>query len=134
MDGRNGNGQFAKGNPGGPGRPKRITELAYLRSFVDAVSLDDWRAVISSTIEHAKAGDAKAREWLTKYLIGDPVPISKLAAREVFDPDGQKLLTHEVTELVDDDDPDYVTADARRLIAKAAKRADQNESATDKGM
>src|SRR5437016_5305664 len=71
MSDRNTNGTFAPGNPGGPGRPRRGVERQYLAAFAEAVSLDDWREVVGKAVTDAKAGNAKARDWLSKYLLGD---------------------------------------------------------------
>ncbi len=65
-------GRFVKGSSGGPGRPKRATEQEYLATLGEAVSLADWREVVVRAMSDAKTGDAKAREWLAKYLIGEP--------------------------------------------------------------
>ena len=80
MSDRNTNGTFAAGNPGGPGRPRRGVERQYLAAFAEAVSLDDWQAIIQRAVADAKAGDAKARDWLSKYLVGDePLALVELA-------------------------------------------------------
>jgi hypothetical protein len=63
--------RFAKGKPGGPGRPKRETERKYLNTMVGAVSLEDWAAITQRAVADAKVGDAQARSWLSKYLLGD---------------------------------------------------------------
>src|SRR5262249_40902396 len=43
----------------------------------------DWKEVISATLEAAKQGDAKARDWLARYLIGEkPLSLTDLAADE----------------------------------------------------
>jgi hypothetical protein len=82
-EGRTDNGQFAPGNPGGPGRPRRAIEREYLATLGDAVSLDDWRDVVARAVADAKAGDSAARLWLTKHLIGDKPPaLLDLAAGE----------------------------------------------------
>jgi hypothetical protein len=67
-------GRFTVGNPGGPGRPPRAVEREYLRALNEAVSLDDWKEVVQAAVADAKEGDAKAREWLARYLIGDDPP------------------------------------------------------------
>jgi hypothetical protein len=64
-------GRFARGNPGGPGRPRRQTEAAYLRVMMDACPLDAWEEVVRSAVDAAKAGDHQARQWLTRYLVGE---------------------------------------------------------------
>jgi hypothetical protein len=40
--------------------------------MLDAVSLDDWRDVITGTLQLAKGGDSSARAWLAQYLVGKP--------------------------------------------------------------
>jgi len=70
-NGRDNNGQFSVGNPGGPGRPRRAVEIDYLSAIGDVVSIDDWREIASRAVVDAKSGDARAREWLAKYLIGE---------------------------------------------------------------
>ena len=42
----------------------RRTEADYMAALLDAVPLEDWRAVITATVAAAKAGDAGARAWL----------------------------------------------------------------------
>lgn len=60
---------FKKGNPGGPGRPKREVERAYLDATLASVSPSDWQKVVAKALQDAKAGDAAARAWLSKYLL-----------------------------------------------------------------
>ncbi len=82
-DGRDENGRFTPGNSGGPGRPRRTVEHDYLAVLGDTVSLEDWRKVVERAVADAKSGDARARDWVTKYLIGnDPPQLVELAARE----------------------------------------------------
>ncbi|MGH8322476.1 MAG: hypothetical protein ACRETD_01540 [Steroidobacteraceae bacterium] len=50
----------------------RRTEVDYMGVLLDAVPLEDWRAVVSATVAAAKAGDATARAWLAQYLVGKP--------------------------------------------------------------
>ena len=63
------NGQFAKGNAGGPGNPyaRRVARLRGL--LLDAVTDDDLKAIVAAMVEKAKAGDlAAAREVLTRTI------------------------------------------------------------------
>jgi hypothetical protein len=69
---RNPDGTFAEGNAGGPGRPPRATELAYMHIVMQACTLDDWQAIIKRAVFDAKDGDATARAWLASYLVGKP--------------------------------------------------------------
>jgi hypothetical protein len=77
---RNRQGQFALGNPGGPGRPRRVTEIDYLAALAEEVPLEMWRAICRRAAADAKAGDAKARDWVARYLLGNPAELPTLAA------------------------------------------------------
>jgi len=80
---RDNRGRFAVGNPGGPGRPRRPVEQEYLATLNAAVTLDTWRQIVQRAVSDAVEGDAKAREWLAKYLMGDePQSLVQLAADE----------------------------------------------------
>ena len=82
-NGRNANGQFAEGNPGGPGRPRRSVERDYLATLSDTVTTDAWAQICARAVEDAKGGDAKAREWLTRHCIGkEPQSLMELAVKE----------------------------------------------------
>ena len=72
MPERDKNGQFIKGNGGGPGRPPRKKEERFLEVSIAAVSLQDWRAIIKKAIKQAKSGDTQARKFLADYLLGPP--------------------------------------------------------------
>jgi hypothetical protein len=71
-----------KGNPGNPraqGRPPRSKEQTYLDATVAAVPISEWAKVVEKALTQAKKGDAKAREWLGKMLVGsDPIPLAQL--------------------------------------------------------
>lgn len=68
--GRTATGQFAKGNPGGPGRPPRHVEVTYMAGLFAACTLDDWTEIVRRAVDDAKQGDAKARDWLASYMVG----------------------------------------------------------------
>jgi hypothetical protein len=72
--GRSSAGRFAAGNPGGPGRPRRLVEADYLHALTDACPIDTWREIVVRAVEDAKAGDAKARSWLAGHLLGAARP------------------------------------------------------------
>jgi len=67
-------GRFVAGNPGGPGRPKKAVERAYLDELVDVVTAREWRAIVRKAVTDAKDGDAAARAWLSRHLLGDDPP------------------------------------------------------------
>lgn len=72
---RDGQGRFTEGNPGGPGRPKRQTEQEYLATLRDVCTLDEWKLVCTRAVTDAKDGDARARQWLSDYIVGKPTPL-----------------------------------------------------------
>src|SRR5690349_20325939 len=72
MGERDHNGRFLPGNPGGPGRPRRQTESEYLRAVQRVCSLEDVAAIAERAVTQARGGDARAREWLSRYLLGIP--------------------------------------------------------------
>jgi hypothetical protein len=76
--GRNGHGQFAPGNPGGPGRPRRVAERDYLVTLTEECPPETWRAICRRAVADAEAGDAKARDWLSRYLLGNPADLPTL--------------------------------------------------------
>lgn len=55
----------------GTGRHRR-TQTDYMSTLLDAVTLEDWQEVVTSTLQAAKDGDHSARMWLTQYLVGKP--------------------------------------------------------------
>ena len=62
---------FLPGTAPGPGRPSRPVEKNYLRALCDVCPLDAWGEIVRRAVKDARAGDANAREWLAKYLLGD---------------------------------------------------------------
>ena len=50
----------------------RRTEGDYMGVLLDAVTLDDWRGVVTGALQAAKSGDPQARNWLAQYLVGRP--------------------------------------------------------------
>ena len=69
-NGRDGQGRFALGNPGGPGNPlaKRV---AHARATIhETVSDDDLRDVIRALVELAKGGDLAAIREVFDRLCG----------------------------------------------------------------
>jgi hypothetical protein len=79
---RKDNGQFAPGHKGGPGRPKRRTEDQYLDAMIARVTIKDWREIVDAAVVKAKRGDARARTWLSDYLLGPPVQRTQISGPE----------------------------------------------------
>ncbi len=84
---RDSKGRFGQGNQGGPGRPRRETELEYLKAMREVVTMEDWRAICQAAKRDALKGDAAARKWLAGYLVGIPEskagPLSALPSKEL---------------------------------------------------
>lgn len=70
---RNEKGQFVKGHPGGPGRPRREVEAQYLNVMLGAVSESEWQKVVNAMIKQAQRGNVAAATWLGNYVQGKPV-------------------------------------------------------------
>jgi hypothetical protein len=76
-------GRFSDGNNYGQGRPARAIERDYLACLSEKLSLDDWREIVGRAIDDARAGDSKAREWVSRYALGsEPMPLTALAIRD----------------------------------------------------
>jgi hypothetical protein len=61
----------------------RPVERDYLAALADAVPLETWREICREAAERAKAGDAKARDWLSRLLLGEkPMRLLSLAGDE----------------------------------------------------
>ena len=71
--GRKSNGQFAKGNPGGPGNPyaRRVARLR--ATLLDAVGENGLADIVQGMVTAAKGGDVAAAKLLLSYLLGKPV-------------------------------------------------------------
>ena len=84
MDGETSKRNLRSGACWGSGRPKRSTEENYLEALSENVTLKDWTEVVTRALVDAKAGDNRARDWLSRYWISEP--ISRLDVR--FDTPG----------------------------------------------
>jgi hypothetical protein len=84
---RDGMGRFMPGNPGGPGRKPRKVEEEYLQSMTAIVDAEAWESIVRKATLDAIAGDAKARTWITNYLLGQPI-----ARAEPYQPSRIEML------------------------------------------
>jgi hypothetical protein len=66
-------GRFLPGCPAGPGRPPKTKEQQNLELLHDFIKPEYVTALVSHTLQHALAGDPRARELLYKYLFPTPV-------------------------------------------------------------
>jgi hypothetical protein len=122
-------GQFAKGNPGGPGRPPRATEANYYLAVAEAIPLDRWRSIVEAAAKSAEEGDAQARAWLTKILIGsDPGRLSETLAGVLHEGEHYRVaeaLDRRAKKAEDDED------DADLLDPGAVDRRDRVQAMLD---
>lgn len=82
---RSGDGRFAPGNPGGPGRPRRAVEADYLKALAEACPPETFLEICQRAVDQARDGEPRARAWLADYLVGtrQPGALIEIAAREV---------------------------------------------------
>ena len=79
---RDSKGRFVKGASGNPqGRLPKQTETSYLQVSESVCTFDVWREIVAKAVEQAKRGDARARQWLSDYLVGEPISMV-MAVRE----------------------------------------------------
>jgi len=50
--------------------------------MLGAVGLGDWAAIVQRAVNDAKNGDAQARAWLSKYLVGDGKLLDRIESME----------------------------------------------------
>lgn len=63
--------------------PRRPIEREYLATLNAAVPLETWQAICERAAADALAGNAKARDWLAKWLLGlESRLLTTLAAEE----------------------------------------------------
>jgi len=106
-------------------------------ALLDAVSLDDWREVVTGAVQAAKGGDPQARNWLAQYLIGRPeskapTPISVVVnqlqgTNQVLD----KLTHHKFIDARFHDSDDDVKANIRAQLAIELSEKMQQANATE---
>ena len=76
--GRNGNGTFAKGNPGGPGRPTKAVEELGREAIREALTVEDLKAVWAVVKSKAIEGDLAAAKLIFEYTTPKPTQKSDI--------------------------------------------------------
>lgn len=140
-------GKFAPGNAGGPGRPPRQTETAYLARMMHVVSLDAWGDIVRAAVAAAQAGDHQARAWLSSFLVGKaetiaPKPTAVVVAELLGTDEALERAAMEVAKPIlsqrrfsalgidkDDEEEEAIIGEAKRelLKAEARRRATEGE-------
>jgi len=113
VNGRDGRGKFAVGNPGGPGNPhfRKVAKLR--RAMFAAVTPDDIKAAVAKLVEKALEGDVVAIRELLDRCVGKP-------ATPVTGADGGPLQVQAVDRAVFD-----VEGFAAQLRQLAEQRTDE---------
>jgi hypothetical protein len=90
-------GLFARGNCGGPGRPRGKGSRPiedYRRITTEACTPQKWKRIVERAVSQAESGNHRAREFLARILLGsDP-----LALQPVMDELRTKLKEVEIYE------------------------------------
>ena len=74
QEGREKNGQFAKGNPFGPGNPYNRQVAAYRAMVLECVTEEKLRAMVNKFMEMAAEGNIAAGRLILPYILGKPAP------------------------------------------------------------
>jgi hypothetical protein len=82
-NGRDGQGRFVRGNPGGPGNPYYRRQAELKRQMLASVTDEDVQSVMQVLLGLARGGDLAAIKLFLEYTVGKP-------AKEV-DPDREEL-------------------------------------------
>lgn len=83
---RDSSGRWLKGVSGNPrGRLPRVQESEFYQQLNSLIGADDWRQVVEKALEQAKLGDSRAREWLGRYLMGEPAQIHEYLSGQASD-------------------------------------------------
>ena len=101
-NGRNPDGTFAKGNPGGPGNPhaKRVAKLR--AAAFDAVTVKDIEEIIAVLLRLAKEGDVSAAKEVLGRAVGKPGD-----ALNALDPGQVKLEELKLEKALHENSADY---------------------------
>lgn len=78
---------------------RRPIEREYLATLNAVVSLDTWKTICQKAVDEALAGDAKARDWLSRWLMTfETRPLTVLAAEESMHMGSSQATRHEIDE------------------------------------
>jgi hypothetical protein len=107
-NGRNTNGQFAKGNKHGTGNPY-ARRVAQLRStLLDAVGENGLADIVQGMVSAAKGGDVAAAKLLLSYLLGKPT--------DAIEPDAVQIHEKQLRAKENDIDHDEQLAQVLGLL------------------
>jgi hypothetical protein len=71
-EGREANGRFASGNPGGPGNPHARQLAEYKKAMLAVVSIERLNRILDAIAKKAEDGDVAAAKLILQYTLGKP--------------------------------------------------------------
>jgi hypothetical protein len=124
--GRDDNGRFAKGNPGGPGNPFAREVAAMRRAFMNRVSAKDLEDIADKMVALAKDGNVPAAKLILSYRIGKPLPARdpdhlNEHESEVFMGEGK--ISQEVASSLNKPEPEVSLMLAREMRSEMTRQA-----------
>ena len=72
-NGRQADGRFAPGNPGGPGNPYARQVAEYRKALFECVSIEELGRVVAAIKKKAMEGDVAAAKLIFQYVLGKPI-------------------------------------------------------------
>lgn len=75
-------------SPKSPGRPRRQTEVEYLTTMRETITLEDWAEMCRAMMQRAKRGDVQAFQCLCKFSLPQTMPEPTV---ELDDPEPEGL-------------------------------------------
>jgi len=103
-------------NGNGKAKNRRPIEREYLATLNAAVPLDTWQAICKRAADDALAGDAKARDWLAKWLLGLESRLLTTLAAEEAEAESAAVVEGEIAARRQKIDDDRREADQNRLL------------------
>ena len=72
-NGRQADGRFAPGNPGGPGNPYARKVAEYRKALLECVSVEELGRVVAAIKKKALEGNVAAAKLIFQYVLGKPI-------------------------------------------------------------
>jgi len=98
---------------------RRPIEREYLATMNEAVPLDTWRAICKRAADDALAGDAKARDWLSKWLLGLESRLLTTLAAEESEAGPDDVADREIAARIEKIEDDRQLAEQNRLLLRS---------------
>jgi len=103
----------------GKAQARRAIGRDYLAALNAAVPLDVWTSICKRAADDALAGDPKAREWLSKRLLGAEAHQLTVLAAEEADTNAEAASENEIANRRQKLDDDRKRAEFNRMLDPA---------------